>query len=77
MVFISYISILIKIQTKEYYMKMMSFSCGDKVSIQGKNRIEKGIVCQYIETTDEKMKVRVVTEDGNVIEKAVGAITKR
>jgi len=58
-------------------MKRMSFSCGDKVSIQGKIRMESAIVCQSIDTTNEKMKVRIVMEDGKVVEKPVGKLTKR
>ena len=55
----------------------MSFSCGDKVSIRNNNRMENCIVCESIDTTDEKVKVRVVTENGKVADKAVGTITKR
>ena len=55
----------------------MSFSCGDKVSIRNNNRMENCIVCESIDTTDEKVKVRVVTENGKVTDKAIGTITKR
>lgn len=58
-------------------MKRISFSCGDKVYVQGKNRVENGIVCQSIDTIDESLKVRVVMEDGKVIDKIIGKITKR
>lgn len=58
-------------------MKRMSFSCGDKVNVQGKLRIETAIVCESVNTTDEKLKVRIVTEDGKVISKAVGKLTKK
>jgi len=58
-------------------MRRMSFSCGDKVSIRNNNRMENCIVCESIDTTDEKVKVRVVTENGKVTDKAIGTITKR
>ena len=58
-------------------MKRMSFSCGDKVNIQGKLRLETAIVCESVDTTDENLKVRIVTEDGKVINKAVGELTKK
>ena len=58
-------------------MKRISFSCGDKVYVQGKSYIENGIVCQSIDTIDETLKVRVVMENGRVVDKVVGKITKR
>ena len=58
-------------------MRKMSFSCGDRVMIQGKLRMENAIVCRSIDTTDEKMKIRVIMEDGSVAEKLVGKLNKR
>ena len=58
-------------------MKKMSFSCGDKVYVQGKRRTENGIVCQSIDTTNEKLKIRIVMEDGKVTNKPIGKIRKR
>lgn len=58
-------------------MRKKSFSCGDRVSFMGKLRLEKAIICESINTTDEKVKVRIVTEDGKVVDKPVGKITKR
>jgi hypothetical protein len=58
-------------------MKKLSFNCGDRVNIMGKLRLESAIVCQHIDTTDEKMKVRIVMEDGKVMNKAVGKLIKR
>lgn len=58
-------------------MKKISFICGDKVYVQGKTRLENGIVCQSVDTTDKKLKVRVVMEDGKVSEKSVSNITKK
>ena len=45
--------------------------------VHGKTRIESAIVCQHIDTKDEKMKVRVLTESGKVVDKPVGKLTKR
>jgi hypothetical protein len=58
-------------------LKKLSFDCGDKVYVQGKRRIENGIVCQSINTTDEKLKIRIVMEDGKVTNKPIGKIVKR
>jgi len=58
-------------------MKKLSFSCGDKIYIQIKNCLKRGIVCESINTINIKMKVRVVTENGKIAEIMAGKITKR
>lgn len=58
-------------------MKKMSFSCGEKVYIQTKTRTENGIVCRDISTVDKMDTVRVIMENGKVVETTIGKIIKR
>lgn len=56
-------------------MKRRVFSCGDRVYVINKNdRRENGIVCASVDTTNEKTKVRVVMENGSVMERPVDKI---
>jgi len=58
-------------------MKRVTFSCGDRIYIKIKTHSQNGLICESVDTIDEKVKVRVVMENGKVAEMAVGKITKR
>ena len=58
-------------------MRKMSFSCGDKIRFKGKKRMENGLVCRTVDTTDENEQVRILMEDGSVANKQAGNLTKR